>query len=388
MFSSRLQWDLRPNRLSGLLAEKRRAGAPILDLTESNPTRAGLSYPAAEILATLSDPRSLWYEPLPAGSAEARAAVAGYYGARGHTVAPERILITASTSESYAFLFKLLADPGDEVLVPRPSYPLFEYLAALESVRVVQYPLVYHGAWSVDFDALERGLTSRARAIVLVNPNNPTGSFLKRDELARLTSLCSERGLALISDEVFADYAFGPDARRVATLVDVEEPLTFSLSGLSKIAGLPQMKLGWMVAGGRGAAQAVERLELIADTYLSVTTPAQHALPRLLAAGAAVGEQIARRTSDNLGLLRQAAGSESACQVLDVEGGWYATVRVPRTHSEEEWALNLLERENVLVQPGFFYDFDSEAYLVISLLTAPEVFREGTARLLAAVDRG
>jgi aspartate/methionine/tyrosine aminotransferase len=218
----------------------------------------------------------------------------------------------------------------------------------------------------------------------VVNPNNPTGSFLKQDELARLTSLCIERGLALISDEVFADYAFGPDPRRVSTLAEVEEPLAFSLSGLSKIAGLPQMKLGWLVAAGRGAAQAVERLELIADTYLSVSTPAQHALPRWLAAGAAVGEQIARRVSDNLQVLRRTA-DESACQVLDVEGGWYATLRVPRTRSEEAWALDLLERENVLVQPGFFYDFDAEAYLVISLLTAPEVFREGTARLVTLV---
>jgi aspartate/methionine/tyrosine aminotransferase len=375
MFSSRLQWDLRPNRLSVLLDAKRRAGAPVLDLTESNPTRAGFLYPGAQILEAICDPRSLSYEPLPAGSAEARAAVAGYYRARGYDVAPERILITASTSESYAWLFKLLANPGDEVLVPRPSYPLFEFLAALESVRVVQYPLVYDGCWSVDLEALERSLPPRARAIVLVNPNNPTGSFLKQDELARLVAL----GIPLISDEVFSDYAFRPDPARVSTLVDVEAPLTFCLSGLSKIAGLPQMKLGWIVAGG----PAVERLELIADTYLSVSAPMQNALPRLLEAGAAVQQQIARRTASNLELLRQAVGADSACQVLDVEGGWYATLRIPRTRTEEEWTLLLLERDNVLVQPGFFYDFDSEAYLVLSLLTPPEVFREGLARLLA-----
>jgi aspartate/methionine/tyrosine aminotransferase len=379
MFSSRLDWDLRPNRLSILLDAKRSAGAPVLDLTESNPTRAGFHYPGAQILEAICDPRSLLYEPLPAGSVEARAAVAGYYRARGHDVAPERILITASTSESYAWLFKLLANPGDEVLVPRPSYPLFEFLAALESVRVVQYPLRYDGAWSVDFEALESRLTPRTRAIVLVNPNNPTGSFLKRDELARLVAL----GIPLISDEVFSDYELRQDPARVSTLVDVEAPLAFCLSGLSKIAGLPQMKLGWIVAGG----PAVERLELIADTYLSVSAPMQNALLRLLEAGAAVQRQIARRTASNLELLRQALGADSACRVLDVEGGWYATLRIPRTRTEEEWTLLLLERENVLVQPGFFYDFESEAYLVLSLLTPPEVFREGLARVLTSVSR-
>jgi alanine-synthesizing transaminase len=379
MFSSRLEWDLRPNRLSALLDAKRRAGAPILDLTESNPTRAGFNYPSAQILEAICDPRSLVYEPVPAGSAEARAAIAGYYRARGYHVAPERILITASTSESYAWLFKLLANAGDEVLVPRPSYPLFEFLAALESVRVVQYPLVYDGAWSVDFEALKRSLTPRTRAIVLVNPNNPTGSFLKQDELARLAAL----GIPLISDEVFADYAFRPDLARVPTLVDLEAPHAFCLSGLSKIAGLPQMKLGWMVA----PAAAVQRLELIADTYLSVSAPMQNALPRLLEAGAGVQQQIAQRTASNLEFLRKQAGAGSACQVLDVEGGWYATLRVPRTRGEEQWALDLLERDNVLVQPGFFYDFDSEAYLVTSLLTTPEAFREGVGRLLTSVSR-
>jgi aspartate/methionine/tyrosine aminotransferase len=383
MFSSRLQWDLRPNRIAIALEAKRRADSPILDLTESNPTRAGFVYPATEIAEALCDPRSMVYEPQAAGSIEARAAVAAYYRARGHEVPPERILITASTSESYAYLFKLLANPGDEVLVPRPSYPLFEYLAALESVRVVPYPLVYHGGWSVDLDALGHSLSSLTRAIVLVNPNNPTGSFLKKEELARLAGL----GLPLISDEVFADYAFDSDPRRVATLAGVDQTLTFCLSGLSKVSGLPQMKLGWIVAGGSEAGRAREHLELIADTYLSVSTPMQHAMPRLLEAGVAVQGQIASRVSANLDFLRQAAGREPACQVLEIEGGWYATLRIPRTRSEEEWTLELLNHDNVLVQPGFFYDFDSEAYLVLSLLTSSEVFREGAERVLTSVSR-
>lgn len=387
MFSSRLQWDLRPNRLSALLESKRRAGTEVLDLTESNPTRAGFVY-SAGILDAFADRRSLIYEPLPAGSAEARSAVSGYYRERGREVPAERIAITTSTSESYAYLFKLFADPGDEVLAPRPSYPLFEFLARLESVRIAQYPLVYHGGWSIDFEALERGITPRTRAIVLVNPNNPTGSFLKKHELARLSGVCARRRIPIISDEVFADYSFGPDPERIETLVEAGEALTFSLSGLSKIAGLPQMKLGWIAAGGPGAAEALERLELIADTYLSVGTPVQHALPRLFEAGREVRRQIAHRTCGNLDALRTAVARGSACGVLDVEGGWYATLRVPRTRSEEEWTLELLARENVLVQPGFFFDFESEAYLVVSLLTPAETFREGILRLLALVDRG
>jgi aspartate/methionine/tyrosine aminotransferase len=258
------------------LDEKRSAGSTILDLTESNPTAAGFVYPADAILSALADPRSLRYEPSAAGMPSARAAVSEYYSRQvDGPVSPDRILLTASTSEAYAFVFKLLADPGDEVLAPSPSYPLFDYLAALECVRVVQYPLEYQGAWKIDFDALTRSITSRSRAIVLVNPNNPTGSFLKQSELAPLLTLCRERNLALISDEVFADYAFDRQAPLVRSLTGIDEVLTFCLSGLSKVAGLPQLKLGWIVVGGPPdrRAQAFERLELIADTYLSVGAP-------------------------------------------------------------------------------------------------------------------
>lgn len=384
MFSSRLNWDLRPNRISALLDARRRAGAPILDLTESNPTHAGLFYPAAEILAALGDARSLRYEPSAAGAAEARDAVAAYYAARGVSVAAGRIVLTASTSEAYSYVFKLLADPGDEVLAPRPSYPLFEFLARLESVRVVEYPLEYDGSWRIDFAALEAALTPRARAIVVVNPNNPTGSFLKSGEIERLVALAAGRGLAIVSDEVFSDYAFAPDPERVTTLVGVTGALTFSLSGLSKIAGLPQMKLGWIVTAGPEdlRAGALARLELIADTYLSAGAPVQYGAARLMQAGAGVREQISARVRQNLDWLRNAVVG-SALSVLEVEGGWYATLEVPRTRSEEEWTLELLGRDGVLVQPGFFFDFESEAFLVVSLLTAPDVFCEGVGRLLA-----
>jgi alanine-synthesizing transaminase len=384
MFSSRFHWDLRPNRLTGALEARRQAGAPVLDLTESNPTRAGFDYPDV-IVRAFSGPRMLTYQPAPAGSEEAREAVAAYYAARGQPLDPRRILLTASTSEAYAYLFKLLSNPGDQVLVPRPSYPLFEFLADLESVEIRRYPLVYHGGWSIDLEALAAAITDRTRAVVLVNPNNPTGSYVKREELDAL----SRMGVPLISDEVFSDYEFAPDDSRVTAVAGaVEDQLVFSMSGLSKIAGLPQMKLGWIVVGGpeQLRREAMEKLEWIADTYLSVSTPVQCAAAQLIDAGSRVREQIRGRTAANLGFAREALAG-SAANILTVEGGWYITIQVPRIRSEEEWALELLSCEDVLVQPGFFFDFESEAFLVASLLTAPTVFREGTLRLRRLVGR-
>jgi hypothetical protein len=338
------------------------------------------------------DPRMLVYEPSPAGAAEARQAVASYYATRGQRVETGRILLTASTSEAYAWLFKLLSDAGDHVLVPRPSYPLFEFLANLESVEVREYPLVYHGGWAIDLDALAAAVSERTRAVVLVNPNNPTGSYVKRAELQALSRLCAQRRIALISDEVFSDYALGEAAgseaaERVPTLVGVEECLAFSMSGLSKVAGLPQMKLGWMVTSGPAKlrAEAMEKLEWIADTYLSVSTPVACAAARLLAAGESVQRQIRERTAGNLAVARETLAG-SAAGILAVEGGWYITVQMPRIRSEEDWAIGLLAQESVLTQPGFFYDFESEAFLIVSLLTMPEVFREGIARLRRAVE--
>ena len=385
MFSSRFHWDARPNRLTQLLETRRAEGAHILDLTESNPTRAALAYPAG-IAAAFSDPGMLVYTPSPAGSVAAREAVSRYYAARGCAVDAGRILLTASTSEAYAYLFKLLADAGDQVLVPRPSYPLFEYLATVESLEPRQYPLRYFGGWSIDMEALEAAATARTRAVVLVNPNNPTGSYVKRAELAALTRLTARRGLALISDEVFSDYAFGADADRVTTLADVEDCLTFSLSGLSKVAGLPQMKLGWIVCSGPGRLrrEAMEKLEWIADTFLSVGAPVECAAAKLLEAGAEVRRSIRERTAGNLAFAREELGG-SAASPLAVEGGWNLTLQVPRIRSEEEWALELLARKDVLVQPGFFYDFQTEAFLVISLLTGEAIFREGVRRLLTRV---
>ena len=359
MFSSRLHGGFEPNRLTGLLARK---GDAVIDLTISNPTAAGIEYDRDVVLRALADERCLIYEPSPRGLPEAREAVAGYYADAGIAVDPDRVILTASTSEAYSWLFKLLCDPGDEVLVPRPSYPLFEFLAHLESVRVNQYRLFYDEGWHLDTHDLASRLTPRTRAIVYVNPNNPTGSYLKRGELDDVAELCARHGVALISDEVFLDYAFGPDPERAGSVAGETRCRVFALSGLSKVAALPQLKLGWIV-GNDGAA--LSRLEWIADTYLSVGAPVQLATPALLASRHRVQAQIRERTRRNLDELR------SLARVLRVEGGWYATVQVPRVRSEEEWALALLDRFNILVQPGYFFDFESEAFLILSLLKKP-----------------
>jgi len=381
MFSSRLEWAAGPNPLTRLLQKKRSAGVEILDLTESNPTSAGLNYSSVRILSALGDPRSMRYEPASAGIIFARTAISEYYANR---VPVERILLTASTSEAYGFLFKLLANPGDEVLTPRPSYPLFDYLAALDSVRVVQYPLAYHGGWAIDFEALASRITARTRAIVTVNPNNPTGSFLKKEELSKLVALCRRHDLAIISDEVFSDYGFEDDPARVRSLIEVDDVLAFSLSGLSKVSGLPQLKLGWIVGSGPESMrkQAFDRLELIADTYLSVSAPVQWAAGELLASREEIQTQIVARVRRNLALLRSKIGPDSPWQVLNVEGGWYAVLQAPRIHTEEDWVLTLLDQDHVLVQPGFFYDFEKEAFLVLSLLTPSGIFGEGVQRIL------
>ncbi len=381
MFSSRLPWHSQPNPLSKLLERKRAARAEILDLTESNPTRAGIAYPTEAITEALADPRSFIYDPNPAGLLTAREAVSAYYT---HPVDSGRIILTASTSEAYGYLFKLLANPGDEILIPRPSYPLFDYLAALENVSVHHYRLAFDGAWHIDFSSLEAQAGGRTRALIVVNPNNPTGSFLKREERTRLSRFCAERGIALICDEVFADYAFAEDRDRVQSLVDEHEALAFSLSGLSKVAGLPQLKLGWIVASGPDALRepALANLELIADTYLSVGSPVQCAAPLLLDLRRPIQESVQARVQSNRDFLLAPIGCESPFRVLPAEGGWYAVIQAPRVRTEEEWVLSLLEQQDVLVQPGFFFDFDSEAFLIVSLLTPESVFHEGIRRLL------
>jgi len=384
MFSRRVPHDLTQNRLTRAVTTHRASGRPLVDLTATNPTHAGFAYPD-DLLAPLADAAALDYRPEPFGAPAARAAVAADYARHGLTVPPERVALTASTSEAYALLFKLLADAGDDVLIPRPSYPLFDHLASLDLVATRAYDLEYHGTWTIDFDSVRRVLTPRTRAILVVSPNNPTGSFVSKSDLDRLAALGAERDLAIVADEVFADYELEPGAADAAgRAVAVAPALTFALGGLSKSIGLPQVKLGWIAAAGPDAlvAAALGRLELICDTYLSVSTPAQVAAPALLARGAAVRAQIAQRVAGNYRCLQAAAAAVPSCRVLRTEGGWSAVLQVPTLESEEDLVVELVTSDGVLVHPGFFFDFPRESYLVVSLLPRPHEFRDGVDRML------
>ncbi|MBX2991259.1 MAG: pyridoxal phosphate-dependent aminotransferase [Bacteroidetes bacterium] len=387
MFSSRTNWHRQRNRLSLLLDERHRSGKPVIDLTLSNPTEAGFEYPTTEILSALSQDSSLHYTPDPLGMPSAREAVTSYYAGRGITVAPSAIVLTASTSEAYSFLFTLLCEAGDSVLVPVPSYPLFEYLAQLNDVRVSNYHLGYDGEWHIDLDSVRRAVSPATKAIVVVSPHNPTGMFLKKDELQSLNNIARQHHLALIVDEVFADYGFGEDDRRVGSTAANSEVLTFTLNGISKSCGFPQLKLGWIVVSGRDEVktEALHRLEIISDTFLSVNTPVQVGLPKLLSAGKKVGEQIVLRIEQNLTFLKQSLPANPLISLLSTEGGWYAILRIPTTKSEEEWALELLEESGVYVFPGYFFEFQQEGYLVLSLLQRRDEFEEGVKVILKTI---
>jgi alanine-synthesizing transaminase len=384
MLSRRLPSHADTNALSRAIAERRAAGRTIIDLTESNPTRVGLQYPR-DLLRALASEAGLRYEPHPFGLASAREAIARDHVRRGVAIDPGHVVLAASTSEAYSWLFKLLCDPGDAVLVPRPSYPLFEHLTALEGVHAVPFSLDYHGRWEIDFGTLEDAPPG-ARALIIVSPNNPTGSYVSAGEAARLFALCRERGWTLIADEVFADYPLDTEAP-FTDLASHADVLAFSLGGLSKTVGLPQLKLAWLVAGGPpdACAQALAGLELIADSFLSVGTPVQTATSTLLECGAAIRAQIHERVRENLRMLRQLAQAFPACEVLKVEGGWSAVIRVPATRTEDQLILGVLDAEGIVVHPGYFFDFAREAFLVMSLLPSTETLREGALRLLRYV---
>ena len=353
-----------------------------MDLTESNPTAAGFDYPDG-LTASLADPAGLTYDPQPLGRLSARDAVAADYARRGITVSPDRVALTVSSSESYSHLFKLLCDPGDNVLVPVPSYPLFEHLAALDAVAMRPYPLEYHGRWTLDVAHLSERLDERTRAVLIVSPNNPTGSRLRRAELGALESLCAERRIALIGDEVFADYSLAEVPDAAASVLAAQHCLAVSLGGLSKSVGLPQFKLGWMAFAGPAAIvdDALARIEVIADTYLSVSTAVQVAVPRVFTLGAEVRRQIADRVLLNDALLRRVATAYPSCRVLPGEGGWSAVVQVPAIEDDEHTVMRLLDRADVLVHPGYFFDFPRDGFLVVSLLVQPTAFESAVQRM-------
>jgi alanine-synthesizing transaminase len=388
MFASRTNWRLETNRLTRALEEHRRSGSELFDLTASNPTTCGLAYPRREILTALTDSRGLIYRPESKGLREAREAVAEYYAGRVgfsgslQQVDPERILLASGTSEAYSHIFRLLCEAGDEILVPAPGYPLFEFLAELADIRLVPYPLLYDHGWQIDFASLRAALSPRSRAVLVVHPNNPTGSFVKPREAGELGEICAAREMAIVADEVFLDYTSAAAPARTFALSDAA--LTFTLSGLSKISLLPQMKLGWTVVSGPESLvhAAVDRLEIIADTYLSPSTPVQLALPKFLSFRHTLQSQLQKRISANLSVMDSMLLESKSLARLDREGGWYAILRVPVTATDDDLTVALLERCSVLVHPGHFFNFSRDGFLVLSLISPEVEFKEGVRRLL------
>ncbi|HEY6446811.1 MAG TPA: pyridoxal phosphate-dependent aminotransferase [Acidobacteriaceae bacterium] len=399
-FSARAGWDLGETRLARALRERRRAAREILDLTASNPTQCGFAYDEARILAALGDARAMTYDPDPRGMRRAREAVCGYYAERGARVEPEQVYLTTGTSEGYSWLFRLLCDAGDEVLIAQPSYPLFDFLAQIEDVRLVPYPLLYDYGWQIDLVGLRQRVTERTRAMVVVHPNNPTGHWTR--ERGELEGLCAEFGLALVVDEVFLDFGMGgvdgnAESHICQNRADMGHPgsfaagphpaLTFVLSGISKIAALPQMKASWICAFGPGPElrEALERLEVVADTFLPMNAPVQCALESWLAGAAAMQEQIGARTRGNLRALDDILARHPAVARLTVEAGWYAVLRVPALGRDEDLAVRLVEERGVSVHPGYFFGFSGDGWLVVSLLGPEEEFRRGVEAVCAMV---
>lgn len=388
MFSRRTGWNRTVNRYTEAIERRRSSNLEMLDLTASNPTSVGLTLRESELLHALNQRRALTYEPVAKGLRVAREAVAAYYAEKGSAVDPDDIVLTTSTSEAYSFVFRLLCDPEDFVLVPEPSYPLFDYLADLNDVRLMPYELIYDHGWQIDFPslstALEKGTAvgGRCRAVLVVHPNNPTGSYLKRKEIEQLNELCAANALAILADEVFLDYAL--DVTPPLTFSSCSQALTFTLSGLSKISALPQMKVAWIAASGpyRLKQEALARLEIIADTYLSMSAPLQWALSEMLAERKYVQPQLMDRVRQNLAVLDAQIATQKTCARLEVEGGWYAILRVPAVGSDEDLAISVIEKTNVLLQPGHFYNFPGDGYLVASLITPSRDFESGIRRSL------
>jgi alanine-synthesizing transaminase len=388
MFSDRTNWKLTRNRLTDALGEVRTSGDPVLDLTLSNPTRAGLKYEHSRILQSLALPAAMDYDPQPKGLPGARAAVADYYQTQHsiRTLDPARLILTTSTSEGYSFVFRLLCNAGDEVLVPKPSYPLFEFLADLQDVKLVPYPLIHDHGWQMDFPSLEWAVTDRTRSVIVVHPNNPTGSYVQTHERKLLNQFCREHELAIVADEVFLDYAFDKNPRE--SFLANQDVLTFALSGVSKISALPQMKLAWIATSGPNelVENAMARLEIIADTYLSMNAPIQWAAAALLDERKSIQQQLMERVLGNLAELDRQLAGQKLCHRLMVEGGWYAVVRVPVTQTDEDLAVELLKAKSVLVHPGHFYDFPSDGHIVLSLITPADEFGEGIRRVLEMLN--
>jgi len=386
-FSARTNWETTETDLARALREQKESGQPIYDLTASNPTQCGFTYDEPAVLAPLAAPEALIYDPNPQGILKAREAVSAYYKSHNATVDPAQIFLTTSTSEAYSYLFRLLCDPGDEVLIAQPSYPLFDFLAALDDVKLTPFALFYDHGWHLDIEAVRQRITQRTRAIALVHPNNPTGHFTKQHERAQLEALCAEHNLALIIDEVFLDYPLAETGHSFAA--GPHPALTFVLSGLSKIAGLPQMKAAWISVFGPAVfgpsdalKQSLTRLEVIADTFLSMNAPIQHALPHWLTHRRAIQQQISQRTTANLETLDALLAEQTMITRLEIEAGWYAILRIPAIRRDEDVAIDLIRTAGVSTHPGYFFGLLGNGWLVVSLLTPKTDLKTGLMAII------
>jgi alanine-synthesizing transaminase len=390
MFSKRFDYNIEENNLSKLLNEKKSAGVKILDLTESNPTNAGFDYNETGILSSIAKPESMRYVPNSKGLESAREAVSQYYREKSIAVDADNIFLTSSTSEAYSFIFKLLTDSNEEVLIPSPSYPLFSFIAEMESVNIKYYNLIYsdNKLWEIDFESINSQLTKNTKAIILVNPNNPTGNFVKLKEINLLLKICKENNIALICDEVFMDYILEAERNNTFSLAGINYALTFTLSGLSKICGLPQMKLSWIVISGpdKECEEAKAKMEIITDTYLSVGTPIQHAVSNLLIGKEFIQTQIKERISRNYEYIKSISAGGNYFKLFGTEGGWYSVLKIQKKINEETLAFELLDKKDVYIHPGYFFDLKEEGYIVVSLLTPEEKFKEGIKRILEHLD--
>ena len=385
MFASRTNWNLKPNRLAEELERHKSSGRRLLDLSASNPTECGFKYDAPAIMRSLCAPASLQYRPDPKGLKSARQAVSDYYVEHDEHVAIDDLILTASTSEAYSFIFRLLCNPGDGLLITTPGYPLFDFLADVNDVRLVRYPLFYDHGWHIDMHALKQAITPRTCGIIIVHPNNPTGHFTRSEEVAELNQICTANQMAIIADEVFLDFTLGSEQK---SFVANTGALTFTMSGVSKIYGLPQMKFAWLAVSGPETEkrEALARLEMIADTYLSLNAPIQLAAPVLLQQRKQFQQQLMARVRANLADLDSQLAERQHVSRLMVEGGWYAVLRIPATRADEELAIELLQKHDVYVHPGHFYDFPGDGYLIVSLITPTQDFSEGLRRVLSAIE--
>jgi alanine-synthesizing transaminase len=401
-FSKRTDWKTEPNELSAKLERLKSSGVSIIDLTESNPTRCRFQYLNSAWLVPFNDPSNLAYEPAPMGILRARQVIQNDYRAKNIHISPDQIFLTSSTSDAYSSIFRLLLNPNDRILIPQPSYPLFQFLADLNDVAIDRYPLIYDGEWRIDLNRLANEIKKETKAIVLVHPNNPTGSYVKKSELKELVKIAKEKSIALISDEVFYDYNLEENSGRAGSLAENKEVLTFTLGGISKMLGLPQMKLAWTVINGPEhiVADALERLEIIQDTFLSVNTPVQNALESWFARKNEAQEEIKNRIKENQNFFKSLLDAQqqkrgqvlnlrqepvSFFEYLEPEGSWYGILKLPNTQSEEAWVMQLLEEDHVFVHPGYFFDFEDGTHAVISLIVEPNAFQKGVSRILKRI---